>query len=185
MILIKQEESKLTQNSEKTQEELRDEPKPSFLGMVCLTFKVFKLPIICKMLFAGSPIKFFNMLKDAFGIKILVMLFATCHLLKGFIKAMINAPASWIFRSKNVVGTRMQVLNGFAHLPYCLKPVIGLVSDFMPLFGFHKVCALATQHTVDSESLIRTPMLNKLSPGYSTFFTTMIDFHGQKNLLML
>ena len=82
---------------------------------------------------------FMRTLRIAFGHKILVHIFASIHLLKGFIKTMCESPIPWILGAKNVSGPRLQVLNQFIHMPFALKPVLGLMSDFMPLFGYHKM----------------------------------------------
>ena len=87
----------------------------------------------------SDPVPFIRTLRKAFGYKILVQLFASAHLLKGFLKTMCESPIPWILGSKNVAGPRMQVLNQFIHMPYALKPMLGLTSDFLPLFGYHKM----------------------------------------------
>lgn len=81
---------------------------------------------------------FLSKLSEHFGCKLLVLLFASQHLLKGFAHAL-TAPASqYLLREYNVIGPRMQIFTGIAGLPMAMKPIFGLLSDYVPIRGFHK-----------------------------------------------
>eukprot|EP00928_Gymnodinium_smaydae_P016026 TRINITY_DN15972_c0_g1_i1.p1 TRINITY_DN15972_c0_g1~~TRINITY_DN15972_c0_g1_i1.p1 ORF type:complete len:569 (+),score=44.36 TRINITY_DN15972_c0_g1_i1:40-1707(+) len=77
-------------------------------------------------------------LVEHFGYKLLVMLFASQHLMKGFAGAITGPSASFIFKSYNVAGPQMQIYGGVTQLPWAMKPVIGLLSDALPIRGYHK-----------------------------------------------
>jgi len=73
-----------------------------------------------------------------FGYKFLIMLFASQHLLKGFVGSFCGAATQYLFASYGVAGPRMQVFGGVTGLPWAMKPVIGLVSDALPIRGYRK-----------------------------------------------
>jgi len=77
-------------------------------------------------------------LADTFGYKLLVMLSISQHLLKGFAAALIGPCSSYLYKAYNVSGPRMQIYGGVTQLPWAMKPIIGLVSDALPIKGFHK-----------------------------------------------
>jgi folate/biopterin transporter len=77
-------------------------------------------------------------LVDHFGYKFLVMLFASQHLLKGFLGSFLGSASQFLFSSYGVAGPRMQIFGGVVGLPWAMKPVIGLISDAMPIKGYRK-----------------------------------------------
>jgi len=79
-----------------------------------------------------------NVLVTHFGYKFLIMLFASQHLLKGFVGAFTGAATQFLFASYGVAGPRMQVFGGVTSLPWAMKPVIGLISDALPIRGYRK-----------------------------------------------
>jgi len=72
------------------------------------------------------------------GYKLLILLFTSQHLIKGFVSAMTGPAMQYLFASYKVAGPRMQVFSSVAALPWAMKPVIGLVSDAFPIMGYHK-----------------------------------------------
>jgi len=77
-------------------------------------------------------------LADKFGYKLLVMLFASQHLMKGFAAAIMGPCSSYLYKAYNVSGPQMQIYGGVTQLPWAMKPIIGLLSDALPIRGFHK-----------------------------------------------
>merc|ERR1719215_184042 len=77
-------------------------------------------------------------LADKFGYKLLVMLFASQHLMKGFAGALMGPCSSYLYKAYNVAGPQMQIYGGVTQLPWAMKPIIGLLSDALPIRGFHK-----------------------------------------------
>jgi len=77
-------------------------------------------------------------LEKHFGYKLLVMLFASQHLMKGFAATFTGPCTQYLFSSYKVAGPQMQIFGGVTSLPWAMKPVIGLISDNLPIRGYHK-----------------------------------------------
>lgn len=75
---------------------------------------------------------------QAFGVKLLIMLFASQHMLKGFAASFMGPATQFLYASYNVKATQMQIFGGVTQLPWAMKPVIGLISDVLPIKGYHK-----------------------------------------------
>ena len=67
-----------------------------------------------------------------------MILFVSQHLMKGFANGMVEAAMPYVYRAQKVSGPRQQIYSGIAMLPWAMKPIIGLMSDNFPLFGYHK-----------------------------------------------
>lgn len=85
-----------------------------------------------------------QLLLKSFSWQLLVMVACTNHLLKGFVAGggdggLIGAPMEFIFKDHGVAGGKMQVYMAMATSPWALKPLIGLLSDSCPLFGYRKM----------------------------------------------
>mmetsp|Transcript_6636 Transcript_6636/g.10664 ORF Transcript_6636/g.10664 Transcript_6636/m.10664 type:complete len:562 (+) Transcript_6636:53-1738(+) len=96
-------------------------------------------------LIAGKPIRdaeslreFIDNLADAFGYKMLLLLFATQFLLKGFTVELIRAAEPYIYKLYHVPADTMQIFQGVTSIPWVAKPIIGLVSDVLPINGYNK-----------------------------------------------
>lgn len=88
--------------------------------------------------FPFSAIPCLNELATAFGYKLLIMLFASQHLMKGFVPAFVGPATQFLFASYKVEGPRMQIFSGITMLPWAMKPIIGLMSDCLPIRGYNK-----------------------------------------------
>jgi MFS family permease len=71
------------------------------------------------------------------------MVVCTNHLLKGFVagggdEGLVGKPMEFIFGDLGVTAGHMQMLKAAAISPWALKPVIALISDGMPIFGYKK-----------------------------------------------
>jgi len=73
-----------------------------------------------------------------FGYKLLIMLIASQHLMKGFAASFIGPGTQFLYASYKVAGPQMQIFGGVTQLPWAMKPVIGLVSDALPIGGYNK-----------------------------------------------
>jgi len=82
--------------------------------------------------------KWLDELGQVFGYKLLVILFASQHVMKGFVPSFTGPAAQFLFASYNVSGPRMQIFGGITGLPWAMKPIIGLVSDCFPIRGYNK-----------------------------------------------
>lgn len=78
------------------------------------------------------------MLNGVFGYKLLWMLFCSQHILKGFVIAYAGTSADFLFRTYSLEGPQLQVYKAVTALPWALKPIIGVVSDTFPIFGYKK-----------------------------------------------
>ena len=79
-----------------------------------------------------------RMLNSVFGYKLLWMLFCSQHVLKGFVMAYANTSADFLFRTYELQGPQLQVYKAIMGLPWALKPIIGVVSDTLPIMGYKK-----------------------------------------------
>ena len=77
-------------------------------------------------------------LESNFGYELLVMLFVAQHLMKGFVNEFTNPCINFLYGAYRVAGPQMQVYRGVTHLPWAMKPMIGLLSDTMPICGYNK-----------------------------------------------
>lgn len=82
--------------------------------------------------------EFLRNLKRHFGVKLLIMLFISQHLMKGFASSLIGPATQYVYRTYKVQGSRMQIFGGVTSLPWAMKPVIGLISDCFPVRGYNK-----------------------------------------------
>jgi len=75
---------------------------------------------------------------------LLAMVVCTNHLLKGFVagggdEGLVGKPIEFLFADLGVPAGRLQMLKAAAIAPWALKPVIALLSDGVPLFGYKKM----------------------------------------------
>jgi folate/biopterin transporter len=73
-----------------------------------------------------------------FGGKLLVLLFAVQHLLKGFVSSFCGQADPYLYRSYHVPAPQVQIFSGITQLPWAMKPILGLVSDVCPIAGYNK-----------------------------------------------
>jgi len=73
-----------------------------------------------------------------FGYKLLIMLFASQHLMKGFVASFVAPSTQFLYASYKIPGPQMQIFGAVAQLPWAMKPMIGLVSDAFPIRGMNK-----------------------------------------------
>mmetsp|Transcript_21274 Transcript_21274/g.38828 ORF Transcript_21274/g.38828 Transcript_21274/m.38828 type:complete len:565 (-) Transcript_21274:9-1703(-) len=93
----------------------------------------------------GSDAKAFC---SAYGSKLLLTIFCTHHLLKGFVggggnSGLVGHAMEFTFRGLKVEGPRLQVYVAVAGLPWSMKALMGLVSDGFPIRGRRKAPYLA------------------------------------------
>eukprot|EP00746_Dinoflagellata_sp_MGD_P004962 gnl/MRDRNA2_/MRDRNA2_109591_c0_seq1.p1 gnl/MRDRNA2_/MRDRNA2_109591_c0~~gnl/MRDRNA2_/MRDRNA2_109591_c0_seq1.p1 ORF type:complete len:565 (-),score=76.80 gnl/MRDRNA2_/MRDRNA2_109591_c0_seq1:134-1828(-) len=78
------------------------------------------------------------MLSDQYGYRLLVLLFASQHILKGLVFSVVAMSQSWIWKSYHVSGPMMQIYSGIVVMPWALKPISGMISDLFPIAGYNK-----------------------------------------------
>lgn len=89
-------------------------------------------------LHALSLIDWLKDLNHHFGHELLLLLFATQHLLKGFGHSIVLQAEPYLFRSFGVPAPQVQIFTAVTSLPWAMKPVIGLISDVLPIRGLNK-----------------------------------------------
>lgn len=86
----------------------------------------------------GNPFTWLRELADSFGYKLLVMLFVVQHCQKGFMSSFTGAAEPYLYKTYKVPAPQMQIYQSVTNLPWVMKPIIGLVSDIMPVMGYKK-----------------------------------------------
>lgn len=82
--------------------------------------------------------RWYAMLSEQFGYKLLVLLFASQHMVKGLANGLAGESTRWIFKEYNIPGPHIQIYSGVIGLPWALKPIIGMISDTVPIKGYNK-----------------------------------------------
>mmetsp|Transcript_108908 Transcript_108908/g.318711 ORF Transcript_108908/g.318711 Transcript_108908/m.318711 type:complete len:561 (-) Transcript_108908:118-1800(-) len=85
-----------------------------------------------------APLTWLYNLSDKFGYKLLVMLFVVQHCQKGFMASFTSMAEPYLYRTYKVPAPQVQIYSSVSGLPWVLKPIIGLVSDVMPVMGYKK-----------------------------------------------
>jgi hypothetical protein len=82
---------------------------------------------------------------DYYGLKFLVFISIIIHVFKGLMfgggaSGLIGTPFLFIMRDyKYLNASRIQILKGLSLLPWTLKPLFGLLSDIVSIFGYNKL----------------------------------------------
>jgi MFS family permease len=92
----------------------------------------------------GSPVRWVRKLTDTYSWRLLAMVVCTNHLLKGFVagggdEGLVGKPIEFIFGAMGLSASRLQMLKAAAIAPWALKPVIALLSDAVPIYGYKKM----------------------------------------------
>jgi len=98
------------------------------------TDPLLKKPELCDL----SCVDWFAGLQEHFGYKLLSLLFVVQHLMRGFVDNFTLQAQPYIYRSYHIPAPQMQIYQGITQLPWALKPVIGLMSDVVPIGGYNK-----------------------------------------------
>lgn len=85
-----------------------------------------------------SAIDRLKRLKRHYGANLLLLIFNVQHVMKGFAVNFTVVAEQFVYRSYNVPATDMQTYNAVTNLPWSMKPIIGLVSDVLPILGYNK-----------------------------------------------
>jgi hypothetical protein len=75
-----------------------------------------------------------------FGFRFLLSIVGVQWLLKGLSMSFSSQANPYLYRSLGSVSApEMQIYTSIIGIPWALKPVMGVLSDFVPLFGYHKL----------------------------------------------
>ncbi|CAL1128049.1 unnamed protein product [Cladocopium goreaui] len=77
-------------------------------------------------------------LKQDFGSELLLLLFAVQHLIKGFVANLSGRATPYLCKAYEVPAQEIQIWKTVIYSPYVLKPIFGLISDLLPIAGYHK-----------------------------------------------
>merc|ERR1719262_1192524 len=77
-------------------------------------------------------------LRNEYGHRLLLLLFASQHLIKGVVQQFQTSSVMWLLREYRIDGPQLQVYVSMANSAWALKPMIGMVSDLMPICGLRK-----------------------------------------------
>lgn len=77
-------------------------------------------------------------LNAAYGWKLLGILAFGQWILKGMVWGFCLSSMDFLFREYSVSGPKLQVYKAIVMLPWAMKPIFGLVSDAVPIFGYQK-----------------------------------------------
>lgn len=91
-----------------------------------------------------DPFGWARSLLGGYSWRLLTMVACTSHLLKGFVAGggddgLIGKPIEFIFNDMGIHAGRLQMFKAAAVSPWALKPVIALISDGAPIFGYKKM----------------------------------------------
>ncbi len=79
-----------------------------------------------------------NLLRD-YGVRFLVLSSLTSHCLKGFCRAQLQISSRYLFQSTNISGPRLDAFVSMIDIPWSMKPLVSLLSDSFPLWGYKKI----------------------------------------------
>eukprot|EP00930_Biecheleria_cincta_P017806 TRINITY_DN14050_c0_g1_i1.p1 TRINITY_DN14050_c0_g1~~TRINITY_DN14050_c0_g1_i1.p1 ORF type:complete len:638 (-),score=75.16 TRINITY_DN14050_c0_g1_i1:199-2112(-) len=108
----------------------------------------------------------FGLLSREYGMKLLLLLHCSQHLLKGIVQQFQGAAVMWLLREYQVTGPKMQVYLSIANSAWALKPVLGCVSDMIPVMGYRKApyVLVASFAGVACTTLIGLSDINSMGP---------------------
>ena len=113
-------------------------------------------------------------LARTFGGRFLAYLVVSQHVIKGFVgggggQGLMGTPISWIFKEAGgVSASRMQTLKAVALAPSALKGVVGVLSDLVPIFGWHRAPYMLGLVAVATPAFIILALVPGLSPELMT-----------------
>lgn len=93
-------------------------------------------------------------LEEQFGKKLLWLLFVVQHLVKGFTDTANGLLQPYLMKNYSVPAPTRQLYSSVIQLPWAMKPIIGIVSDMVPLFGYQKNPYMGFASVVGSGALL-------------------------------
>lgn len=115
-----------------------------------------------------------NQLLEAFGGRFIALLFITQCLLKGLVFAIATEGILPLFKDMGVSAIRLQVLGAVALSPWTIKPLFGIVSDLVAIYGFHKRYWMLLSTIIGIVGAVFM-VIEIHSPIAITFFLAMIN----------
>jgi hypothetical protein len=82
---------------------------------------------------------YFSRLDRNYGLRFLILCCMTTQLLKGFCRAQSSQSARFLVQLWNIPGPKIDTFTAISDIPWSMKPVVAVLSDLYPLFGFRKI----------------------------------------------
>ena len=83
--------------------------------------------------------KFIVNLCEIIGVRFIISIVFTQHLLKGLVLGWVTIPTLYLYGALGIDAGAMQRHLTVVSIPFSMKPIIGLISDRIPIFGYHKI----------------------------------------------
>lgn len=108
-----------------------------------------------------GPLAWMSQLSKIFGYELLGLLFIVQHVIKGLVHSMTVQAESYLFRAYGAPAPQMQIFGGVAALPWAMKPIIGLASDVLPIWGYNKSPYMLLTTVLGTCSLLAVGLFNE------------------------
>lgn len=106
--------------------------------------KIDAVPQDKEVSLVSTPVLWVEQLSSSYSWKLLAMVFLANHMMKGFIagggdEGIVGKPIEFLFADMGISGGRIQMYKAAAIAPWALKPIVGMLSDACPIFGYKKM----------------------------------------------
>lgn len=145
-----------------------------------------KTPLLAHARFGkekSSSFPFLSVLNEQYGKTFLLFLCLSQTGVRGFANHLCGQSRYWIFREYNVPGPQMQIFEGVIHIPWCLEPIMGYISDLYPIMGFHKAPYVVITSLVAIAAWICVGFGN--SQIHTVQFTVLCLFLGKVQVMVV
>ena len=88
---------------------------------------------------AAKLLEYFRVLRSDYGIRFLILISLTVHLLKGFCRAQSQQSVRFLLQEWSVPGPKVDTYTSVIDIPWSMKPLVAIVSDMFPLLGYKKM----------------------------------------------
>mmetsp|Transcript_65102 Transcript_65102/g.121323 ORF Transcript_65102/g.121323 Transcript_65102/m.121323 type:complete len:578 (-) Transcript_65102:46-1779(-) len=85
-----------------------------------------------------SATRWLSGLREEYSWPLLSVLFTSQHMLKGFTMQLVYPATQYLYGQYALAAPQRQVYDGIILMPWSLKPVVGVLSDLVPIFGYNK-----------------------------------------------
>lgn len=117
--------------------------------------------------------KFLNELSENFGWKQLVMMFFAQHLLKGFTFYFQSRAQPYLLEEYNMPAPYVQLIKSIVMLPWVMKPVMGMMSDLVPICHYKKTPYMIACSIIGVCALLYIGSMPSVNYGVEAEFTIL------------
>mmetsp|Transcript_33907 Transcript_33907/g.79292 ORF Transcript_33907/g.79292 Transcript_33907/m.79292 type:complete len:615 (+) Transcript_33907:159-2003(+) len=86
----------------------------------------------------GTATRWLAGLQEEYGFSLLAVLITSQHMLKGFTMQLVYPATQYLYGQYALSASQRQVYDGIILMPWSLKPVVGVLSDLVPMNGYNK-----------------------------------------------